>query len=113
MSFIPTAMAAASTGAAGAGQQNNPMSLILLLVVFLVIFYFLLWRPQRKKAKEQSNLVSSLQVGDEVITAGGFMGKISKVQDNTIVLKIANETEVTMQKASVSSVLPKGTIKNI
>jgi len=116
MSLISTAYAA-TTGAAAAGngaqQGANPLNLVLMMVVFIVIFYLLLWRPQSKKAKEQRNLINKLQAGDEVVTAGGFMGKIVKIKDNMIVLKIAKETEVRIQKSSISTVLPKGSLKDI
>ncbi|ADZ90817.1 preprotein translocase subunit YajC [Marinomonas mediterranea] len=86
---------------------------IVLLVGFVIIFYFLMWRPQAKRAKEHRNLIASLAKGTEVVTSGGILGKVTKVDDNYIVLEVSDEVEMKFQKASVTSVLPKGTLKSI
>jgi len=78
-----------------------------------LIFYFLIWRPQSKRAKEHKDLMSSLNKGDEVMTNGGILGKLTKVDDNYIVLQIHDNVEIKMQKSAVAAVLPKGTIKSI
>lgn len=104
--FISEALAAAPTG-----QPGNEWSSIAMLVGFVVIFYFLLLRPQQKRAKEHRDLVSKLAKGDEVITSGGILGKISKISDDFIVVSIADGVEITLQKNAISTVLPKGTIK--
>jgi preprotein translocase subunit YajC len=110
MSFlISDAIAAAPAGA----QPANEWGSIALLVGFVVIFYFLLLRPQSKRAKEHRQLVSSLAKGDEVITSGGILGKISKVTDDFIVVSIAEGVEITVQKQAVSAVVPKGTLKSL
>lgn len=106
--FISDAFADAA--AAGA-PQGSGLSSIVLMLGFVVIMYFLLWRPQAKRAKEQRNLIASLAKGDEVITSGGLMGKVSTLNDDTIGLTVANNVEITLQKAAVVSVLPKGTLK--
>ncbi|CAN5233755.1 preprotein translocase subunit YajC [soil metagenome] len=109
LSFISDAIAA--TPAAGQAGESGIMS-IVLLVGFVLIFYFLLWRPQSKRAKEQRNLLSSLAVGDEVVTSGGILGKINQVNDDFVVLAIADNVEIKVQKGSVAASLPKGTMKS-
>ena len=87
----------------------------VMLGGFVLIFYFMLWRPQSKRAKEHKELVSSLKAGSEVVTAGGILGKITKVTDDNefVVIAISDGVELKMQKSSISSVLPKGTMKSI
>jgi preprotein translocase subunit YajC len=86
-----------------------------MLAIFGLIFYFMIYRPQAKRVKEHKNLVSSLAKGDEVLTAGGLIGKITKVSDDNdfIKIEIAEGTEIMIQKGSINSVLPKGTIKSV
>ena len=93
-------------------QQSAPQgSLIDLwpLVVIFIAFYFLLIRPQQKKQKAHTEMVSALQVGDEVMTAGGILGRITAVSEHYAVVQISENTEIKIQKASVSQVVPKGT----
>lgn len=90
-------------------QQGDSTSFIIMMVLMFGAFYFLLIRPQQKKAKAHTELVSGLKVGDEVLTAGGILGKISAVSDLYAVVKISDNTEIKIQKASVSVVVPKGT----
>jgi preprotein translocase subunit YajC len=85
----------------------------ILIVGMIVIFYFFLIRPQSKRAKEHRELVSSLAKGDEVVTTGGILGKVNKVTDDYIVIEIATNMEIKVQKHAVSATLPKGTIKSI
>jgi len=95
-------------------QQAAPQgSLIDLwpLVVIFIAFYFLLIRPQQKKQKAHTEMVSALQVGDEVMTAGGILGRITAVSDHYAVVQISDNTEIKIQKASVSQVVPKGTFE--
>ncbi len=106
--FISSAYAQAEAG----GQPSGIFNLIFF-GGFALIFYFLIWRPQSKRAKEQRELLSSLNKGDEVMTNGGLLGKLGKVDDNYVVVEIAENVEVKMQKASVAAVLPKGTLKSI
>ena len=84
---------------------------ILLLVGFVAIFYFLLWRPQSKRRKEHQALMASLAKGDEVVTAGGILGQVTKVEDDFIIVKVAGNIELRLQKSAVGSTLPKGTLK--
>lgn len=96
-----------------AAQQGGSFSFIIMFVLFFVFIYFAMWRPQNKRAKEQQNLLNSLAKGDEVLTSGGLLGKISKLNDQYAVLNIANNVDITMQKSSIVTVLPKGTMKSI
>ncbi len=90
-------------------SQGDSTSFIIMMVLMFGAFYFLLIRPQQKKAKAHTELVSGLKVGDEVLTAGGILGKISAVSELYAVVKISDNTEIKIQKASVSVVVPKGT----
>jgi preprotein translocase subunit YajC len=98
--------------AAGASASNELMSFLPLVVIF-VLFFFMIIRPQMKAAKEQRAMIAALQKGDEVITSGGIVGKISKVSEAFVSVEIAPNTEITVQKQAVQSALPKGTIKSL
>ncbi|MBU2705555.1 preprotein translocase subunit YajC [Zooshikella marina] len=107
--FIEQAFADAAAGQpAGGGWVTT-----LMMVGFFAIFYFLLIRPQQKKAKEHKQMLSQLQKGDEVVTNGGIIGKITKVSDEFITLQVNDNTQLNFQKAAVVASLPKGTIKAI
>lgn len=97
--------------------DGNPLVGMLPLILMFVVLYFLMIRPQMKRQKAHRNLVSNLAKGDEVITSGGFLGKISKVNDNYITIELTSldskPVEVILQRQAVSSVLPKGTIKTL
>ena len=93
------------------GGADSLVSLLPLVLIF-VVFYFLLIRPQSKRQKEHKDMVAGLQKGDEVTTAGGLLGKIADVKDNFVNLQIADGVVVTVQKHTVSSLMPKGTIKS-
>ena len=97
--------------AAPAAAPSSTMSL-LMLPLMLVVFYFLLIRPQAKRAKEHKALVAALAVGDEVVTAGGILGKVTETSDNFLTVEIANGVQVKVQRHTVTSVLPKGTLKS-
>ena len=105
--LIPDAFAQAAPS--GPGGQFAP---ILMMVVFVVIFYFLLIRPQQKKAKEHQALVSKLSAGDEVVTTGGILGKVTDVGDTFVTIEIADGVRVKVQKFQVGSLMPKGTLKS-
>ncbi len=105
--FISDALAQDSGGAGGT------LELILPLLLMFGIFYFLLIRPQQKKAKEHKNMVGALGKGDEIITNGGLLAKISDVDDNFLTCKVSANVEVKIQRFAVTSVLPKGTIKSL
>jgi preprotein translocase subunit YajC len=97
--------------APAAGGQSGLMSLIPLILIF-VIFYFLLLRPQIKRAKEHKKMVESLAKGDEVVTNGGLLGKVTQLGDSFMVIEVAKGIEVRVQKNAVSSLMPKGTMKS-
>ncbi len=107
--IISPAFAQAAPAPGGGGD----MSMLIILVLFFVMMYFLMIRPQMKRAKEQKQMLESLQKGDEVITAGGVLGRITRLTDAYITLEIAPNTEVSVQKAAVQVLLPKGTLKSI
>ncbi|OYV37049.1 MAG: preprotein translocase subunit YajC [Thiomonas sp. 20-64-5] len=108
MNFISVAHAQAAAPAPSAG--STLMSLLPIIVMF-VILYFVMLRPQMKKQKELRAMLAALGKGDEVVTTGGMVGKISKINDNYVTLEIAANTEVQVQRSAVTMVLPKGTIK--
>ena len=91
-------------------QQGDPFGFFLPMIVIFVAFYFLLIRPQQKRQKAHNELVSALATGDEVLTAGGVLGKVTAVSDHYATLQIADNVEIKVQKSTVSAVLPKGTI---
>jgi len=99
--------------AQGAPPAGGGTSGLIMFVILILIFYFLLIRPQMKQAKEHKKLVESLAKGDEVVTTGGLLGRINQVGDNFVVLEIAKDIEVKVQKHSVSAVMPKGTVKTL
>ena len=86
---------------------------LLPIVLMFVLLYFLMIRPQMKRAKETKAMIEALQKGDEVITAGGVLGRITKLGDAYISLEVAPNTEISVQKAAVQVLLPKGTIKSV
>ncbi|EDP46193.1 preprotein translocase subunit YajC [Rickettsiella grylli] len=112
MHFFITDGFAQSTTTSAITPQSSGLSQILILLGFVVIFYLLLWRPQAKRAKEHRQLMANLAIGDEVTTTGGIVGKVIRLNGDLITLKIAENVEINLQKAAVSSVLPKGTIKS-
>lgn len=110
MSFFISNALAESAATTSTATTGGGFSQIFILLGFVVIFYLLLWRPQAKRAKEHRLLMAGLAMGDEVITTGGMVGKITALRDDFVNLKIAENVEVKMQKAAISSVLPKGTL---
>ena len=108
--FISDAMAAAGT--APAGQPDGGFSLIMVAAIF-VLFYFMLIRPQNKRAKEHRELVNKLQKGDEIVTSGGLLAKVTNIDEQFIKVMIAEGIEVCLQRGSVTTVLPKGTFKSL
>jgi preprotein translocase subunit YajC len=106
-SLIPDAMAQAA-GGAPAGGGLTPF---IMMAVFVVIFYFLLIRPQQKKQKEHQAMLTKLGAGDEVVTAGGILGRIVEVGDQFLTLEIAEGVRIKVQRFQVTSLVPKGTLK--
>lgn len=89
--------------------QGDAFSFFLPMIVIFVAFYFLLIRPQQKRQKAHNELVKALSTGDEVVTAGGILGKVTAVSDHYATVQIADDVEIKIQKATVSAVVPKGT----
>jgi preprotein translocase subunit YajC len=106
--FISNAYAQSVTGGADGGLMS-----FLPIILMFVVLYFLMIRPQMKRQKEQKSMMDALGKGDEVVTAGGMVGKVTKVADAYVTLEVANGTEVVVQKASVTTLLPKGTLKDL
>ena len=103
-----------SNAFAQAAPSGDPGFIGLLpIVLMFVLLYFLMIRPQMKRAKETKAMIEALQKGDEVVTAGGVLGRITKISDAYISLEIAPNTEINLQKTAVQVLLPKGTLKNI
>lgn len=98
-----------SNAHAQAAQQADPFGFLLPMVIIFGAFYFLLIRPQQKKAKAHAALVAALKVGDEVMTAGGVLGRVINVSDHYAAVEIAENTVIKIQKSSISQVVPKGT----
>jgi preprotein translocase subunit YajC len=97
--------------AAGGGFPGGDLMTFLPMIAIFVVFYFLLIRPQQKRAKETRAMLDALQKGDEVITAGGIVGKIAKLNEQYATVEIAPNVEISVQRAAISQLLPKGTVK--
>lgn len=109
---VAQAATTAAPAAAPAHAGGSLMSLLPTLIIFVLVFYFLLIRPQAKRAKQQRQLMESIAMGDEVVTTGGIAGKVIRLLDNNyVVLEIADNVQILVQKGSVALVLPKGTLK--
>lgn len=96
-----------------AAPQGGGFADFLPLIALLAVFYFLIVRPQQKRAKEHKAMVEALQKGDEVVTIGGVLGKITKVGEENVQVEIASGVNVQVQKSAIQNVLPKGTIKSL
>jgi preprotein translocase subunit YajC len=108
--FISSAHAQAATPTSGLGGD---FSGLLLIAGMFILMYFMIIRPQRKRQKEQKSLVDGVSKGDEILTPGGILGKVTKVEGDYMVLEVSNNVELKFQKVSLHAVLPKGTIKAI
>jgi len=108
--FISSAFAQTASAAAGGDMQSTLMNMLPILVMFGVL-YLVMIRPQMKKQKEHKAMIESIVKGDEVVTAGGFLGRVSKLGDAYISVELATGVEVQMQRSAVVQVLPKGTMK--
>ena len=105
--FISDAVAEA----APAAQQADPMTSLIFFGGMILIFYFILIRPQSKRAKEHRELVSQLSKGDEIVTNGGMLGKITDVNEQFVTLEVADNVQLKIQRQAVATVLPKGSLK--
>jgi preprotein translocase subunit YajC len=93
--------------------QGMDIQMIVMFGGLFAVMYFLMIRPQAKRAKEHKAMLAALQKGDEVVMAGGVLGKVTKVGDNYVSVEVAPSVEIQVQKPSVTMVLPKGTLKNV
>ncbi|MEJ2480435.1 MAG: preprotein translocase subunit YajC [Acidihalobacter sp.] len=107
--FISNAYAQAGAPAPAGGG----IEFMIMIGIFFALMYFMIIRPQSKRAKEHRKLLESLSKGDEVVTTGGMVGKISAVGENFLEVEVSEGTVVKVQKQAVSAVLPKGTIKGL
>jgi preprotein translocase subunit YajC len=109
--FISSAFAQTAPAAAAGGDMQSTLMSMLPLVLMFVVLYFVMIRPQMRKQKEAKAMIDALAKGDEVVTVGGMLGKVSKLNDNSLSLEVANGVEVQIQRNAVVQVLPKGSIK--
>ncbi len=98
--------------AQGAAAASDPWLSMLPLVIIFVVFYFLLIRPQQKRQKEHKDLISKLVTGDEVVTAGGVLGKVTEVGESFVHVEISDGVQIKVQRQTIGAVMPKGTFKN-
>jgi len=103
--FIENAWAQTSS------SQGDPFLSFLPLIIIFVVFYFLLIRPQSKKQKEHREMIDTLELGNEVVTAGGLLGKIVEIGDQYLQLEISDGVKVKVQRTTIGALMPKGTIK--
>ncbi len=108
--FISQAFAQAAPAATGGSTQDSLLSFLPIVLMFVVL-YFIMIRPQMKRQKEHKAMIEAVAKGDEVVTAGGLLGKVSKLGETYISLELAPNIEVQVQRSSVVQVLPKGTVK--
>ncbi len=109
--FISSAIAQTAPAAAAGGDMMSSLMSMLPLVLMFVVLYFVMIRPQMKKQKEHRAMIDALAKGDEVVTSGGLLGKVTKLGDAHMSLEVANNVEIQLQRSAVVQVLPKGTIK--
>jgi preprotein translocase subunit YajC len=111
MSFlISDAFAQAADGAAG---QPSMLEALFPFAILFIVFYFLLIRPQSKRAKEHKKMVAGLSKGDEVVTQGGLLGKVTEVGENFVEVEIADNMKVKVQRGAIATLMPKGTVKSL
>jgi preprotein translocase subunit YajC len=109
--FISSAFAQSAPAAAAGGDLQSTLMSMLPLVLMFVVLYFVMIRPQMKKQKEHKSMIDALAKGDEVVTVGGMLGKVSKMGESHLGLEVSNGVEVQVQRSAVVQVLPKGSIK--
>ena len=112
MSLLDLLISPAAAQAAGAGAQPSVIPSFVMMAGLVVVFWFLMIRPQMKRQKEHRELLGKLAKGDEVLTSGGFAGRVADIGDNFVGVEIADGVVVKMQKGAVTAVLPKGTLKS-
>jgi preprotein translocase subunit YajC len=104
--LIDTAWAQSAPG------QSNPYGFLIMMGLFFVIFYFMLIRPQSKRAKEHRAMLAALAVGDEVVTGGGLLGKVTELGDTFVTVEVADGVNLKVQKNQITALMPKGTLKS-
>ncbi|MEJ5999473.1 preprotein translocase subunit YajC [Paucibacter sediminis] len=109
--FISNAYAQAAPAAAAGGDLMSQLGGMLPLVLMFVVLYFVMIRPQMKRQKEHKAMIDALAKGDEIVTSGGLLGKVSKLGETIVSLEVANGVELQVQRSAVVQVLPKGTVK--
>ena len=108
--IISQAFAQTAPAPSGGGTESTLLSLLPLVLMFVVL-YFIMIRPQMKRQKEHKAMIDALAKGDEVVTSGGVLGKVSKMGDTFIAVEVADGVEIQVQRAAVIQVMPKGTVK--
>lgn len=108
--FVPSIVFAQAAAPASQGGSFGP---IIFLVAIMAFMYFLVWRPQQKKAKDHRALVAAVAVGDEVLLSSGVVGKVSEIYEQYIAVNVGEGVNLTLQRAAVSAVLPKGTLGSL
>jgi preprotein translocase subunit YajC len=109
--FISSAFAQTAPAVAAGGDMQSTLMSMLPLVLMFVVLYFVMIRPQMKKQKDAKAMIDALGKGDEVVTVGGMLGKITKINDNSLSVEVAAGVEVQIQRNAIVQVLPKGAIK--
>ena len=109
--FLSSAYAQAAPAAAASTDLSSSLMSMLPLVLMFGVLYFVMIRPQMKRQKEHKTMLDALAKGDEVSTAGGFLGKISQISDSFVNLEIARGVEIQLQRSAITQILPKGTVK--
>lgn len=99
--------------AEGGSQGGDPIQLVIMVAIFFAIMYFMIIRPQQKRAKEHTSLLGGLSKGDEVVTSGGILGKVTNMGDNFIEIKVSEGNTMKVQKHAITNVMPKGTMKSL
>lgn len=107
MSFFSNAF-----GQGTGGSESSIMSFAPLILMFVVL-YFIMIRPQMKRQKDHRNMLAAIAKGDEVVTSGGLVGKVSKVGEAYVGVEISENVEITVQKGAITTILPKGTVKSL
>lgn len=113
MNFLISEAWADAPAAAGAPAQGSPFVTLIMLGVLFAAFYFILIRPQAKRAKEHKTMIAALAKGDEVVTGGGVLGRITNISETYVTVDIAEGVEIKVQRQAIQTVLPKGTLKSV
>ena len=106
--FISDAMADGAAAPQGGGMQ-----LIIMMAIFFGIMYFMIIRPQQKRAKEHKELIPSINKGDEIVTGGGIIGKVTNLGENFVEMSVSENTTIKVQRQAIAAVMPKGTMKGL